>query len=1374
MQVLILGMHRSGTSALARALNLMGLYFGGENVGTGRSSENVKGFWERRDVRDLNDAILAAAGADWDVVSNLDLDGLPPESRAGYVSAAADIVLNLDAHRPWFVKEPRICVLFPIWQAVLETPLAIHIHRNPLEVARSLHRRNGIPIRAGLALWEYYNIHAFAGTKGIQRHVLGYEDLLRTPDPVLRSLHDFLTRDSDYALRRPSPRELSAFLNPDLQHQRAETSELEAFATPSQLALYEFLRRAAAGAPPEEPPSDCLATLREHERDVDLAARARRAQLNRDQRTESNLELKLAISGVELKHAETARDDAVAQGKALARKLEKSQDQRSKLTTDLAVVNERVATLSKQQRRQERQVAELRKIREQLERRHDLSQRDLVAARGEFEQARHARDELSRANATLRRERDGLNTQRLELRKHKEDSASASASARSEATALIRQWDAEIARRQVQVAELDEFNGHLSAGTRAWLGSRRWRLGDALVTLPRRLTFRRTGASIGTSLQASVDAHESNKAAGRNAAKSHAELLDDMRSVTAMAAKIDNELVRTESTRAAALNAMLFDRAGALAKLANELAERRRFAEELVRLAEMLGGSRRWRIGHFLLSLPGRMLGGGQPATAADALSDLIREYRRTGSRKAVTRASKPAPPTAQPDISTSVQDPDSAKPTSLHAPPTMASVPLFPRPVAGDVDVVVCVHNALDHVERCLQSVLSRTTVPYRLIIVNDGSDGPTTSRLREIDAMQDAVTLIETDGPLGYTCAANRGLRVSTAANVVLLNSDTIVPRLWLEGLLECMASGSKVGIVGPLSNAASWQSVPDRTGPDGRWAVNRLPSGYSVDEYAELLWLSSKRRFPKVDFVNGFCFMVKRTVIERIGFLDEETFPTGYGEENDYCLRAEDAGFEMAIADHCFVYHAKSKSFGDAARDELAKAGGEALERKHGKARIDSSAATLKGSPMLAEIRATVGSIFDGRQAVNGLAVAGKSVVGNHVLFVLPVRGGSGGANSVVQEAAGMRMLGVDAKVATPVKYQGEFERFYAEFLDTGDHFVFYESDDDLMRHAAPFEVIVATLWSTPALIAPVAARWPEKLYVYYVQDYEPWFFADDDPSRMIALASYTLIQDMVLMAKTDWICRTVEARHDRPVYRVAPSLDHAVFHPGEPGAVRKVVKIAAMFRPTTPRRGPLRTIRILKDVIENSDRPVEVLLFGCETQHLNTYIARNAPELRLSRHFDSRGVLPRQGVAELMREADIFVDLSDYQAFGRTGLEAMACRCAVVLPKEGGVYEYAVHGENCMVVDTKSGNEMSSAIQTLVADATLRETITKHALETAAGFDITRASVSEISVFRAAIAARCGHVSPAPYGRGVSPESPAQVPSTNASLVAGRAT
>ena len=149
MQILVLGMHRSGTSALARLLNLMGAYFGPEGIGIGANEENPKGFWERRDVRELNDLLLHGAGCDWDRVAGFDADRVPPPVVAEFEARAARLVLAMDAQRPWFLKEPRLCLLLPFWRKFLEAPVAVHIVRHPLEVAASLRKRNGMPVDVG-------------------------------------------------------------------------------------------------------------------------------------------------------------------------------------------------------------------------------------------------------------------------------------------------------------------------------------------------------------------------------------------------------------------------------------------------------------------------------------------------------------------------------------------------------------------------------------------------------------------------------------------------------------------------------------------------------------------------------------------------------------------------------------------------------------------------------------------------------------------------------------------------------------------------------------------------------------------------------------------------------------------------------------------------------------------------------------------------------------------------------------------------------------------------------------------------------------------------------------------------------------------------
>ena len=182
---------------------------------------------------------------------------------------------------------------------------------------------------------------------------------------------------------------------------------------------------------------------------------------------------------------------------------------------------------------------------------------------------------------------------------------------------------------------------------------------------------------------------------------------------------------------------------------------------------------------------------------------------------------------------------------------------------------------------------------------------------------------------------------------------------------------------------------------------------------------------------------------------------------------------------------------------------------------------------------------------------------------------------------------------------------------------------------------------------------------------------------------------------------------------------------------------------MVRPSTPRRAPLRTLRVLKDIAARTNRQLRILTFGCESVDLRAYVAQNAPsEDLLDFTFENRGLLTRDEVADLLRSVDIFIDLSDYQAFGRTGLEAMACGCAVVLPASGGVYEYAVDRHNARIVDTRSVGAAVVALQEIVEDDEERRQLQKHAIATASKYDILRASLSELSVFHAAWALKNG--------------------------------
>lgn len=245
MQLIVLGMHRSGTSVLARLLNMMGAYFGPEGIGTGANSENAKGFWERRDVRFLNDALLHAAGCDWNRVLRFDLSAVPERTAADLRAFAAKIVLEMDAHRPWFIKDPRLCLLLPFWRSVLEAPVCIHVVRHPDEVAASLGKRNGIPVEAGVALWEAYVRSAAEASRGLPDARVSHAELMADPVGAVRRLFDRLQELGVAGLRMPDEREIELFVDRGLHRERRPAA---AGRKSAQATLFDRIGRGHADA----------------------------------------------------------------------------------------------------------------------------------------------------------------------------------------------------------------------------------------------------------------------------------------------------------------------------------------------------------------------------------------------------------------------------------------------------------------------------------------------------------------------------------------------------------------------------------------------------------------------------------------------------------------------------------------------------------------------------------------------------------------------------------------------------------------------------------------------------------------------------------------------------------------------------------------------------------------------------------------------------------------------------------------------------------------------------------------------------------------------------------------------------------------------
>ena len=221
-------------------------------------------------------------------------------------------------------------------------------------------------------------------------------------------------------------------------------------------------------------------------------------------------------------------------------------------------------------------------------------------------------------------------------------------------------------------------------------------------------------------------------------------------------------------------------------------------------------------------------------------------------------------------------------------------------------ISIIIPVYNANREFEDCLSSIIKFTDLDTNtLIIVNDKSDDA--DLLNYLDNLSTItnVQIINNDSNLGFVKSCNIGMRLSKN-DVILLNSDTLVTKGWLEKLQRAAYSNDKVATVTPLTNNGTIASVPNFV------EDNSVPENYTVDSFADLIERISLNKYPEIPTAVGFCMYIKRDVINEIGLFNEKLFGKGYGEENDFCLRARKAGWINILDDVTYIFHAGSTSF------------------------------------------------------------------------------------------------------------------------------------------------------------------------------------------------------------------------------------------------------------------------------------------------------------------------------------------------------------------------------------------------------------------------------------------------------------------------------
>lgn len=219
---------------------------------------------------------------------------------------------------------------------------------------------------------------------------------------------------------------------------------------------------------------------------------------------------------------------------------------------------------------------------------------------------------------------------------------------------------------------------------------------------------------------------------------------------------------------------------------------------------------------------------------------------------------------------------------------------------------VIVPVHNAPDELERCL-ACLAATVPPHtEVIVIDDASRDTAVERIlrRWQQETGNYWRFVVQQRNLGFVATVNRGMEMASG-DVVLLNSDTEVTTGWLEGLQRCLASDPSIATATPWTNNGEITSLPvfcrANPPPADREAVSAAIAG------------TGSACYPDLPTAVGFCMAISRPALNQLGLFDEEAFGVGYGEENDFSMRAQAAGMRNVLCDDVYVVHLGGRSFG-----------------------------------------------------------------------------------------------------------------------------------------------------------------------------------------------------------------------------------------------------------------------------------------------------------------------------------------------------------------------------------------------------------------------------------------------------------------------------
>jgi len=896
--IAVLGMHRGGTSTAMRALACLGVDPGNDLL-AGAPDQNPLGFFEDEPLLEICSRVLERLGTSWDspkIISKTAwqgaaLDGLELE-------AIESIRARFDSIPIWGFKNPRLARLLPFWQRVFKATDRRDSYlitlRNPLSVSRSLEARNTMTAGTAHLLWLLHMTDAMVNTRGRPRICVDYDALLATPEAQLERVAS--------ALDLPRPADdpeafehfTDDFLREDLRTTRFAASDLALEPDLSALAAraYELLRRWA-----HDDDSLSARQLQRGFQDIHrelqgLAPVFAELHTLLSERDQSRLELIGYHDRIHLLQREALERD---------QELVLAQQQVDTLEDDVGLAQRELAN-------RDSAILVATRVRVSVERKAEILSSRLHTLE---EEATASAEVTTREREAMERNAAALLSQ---LETLKEETAAS--------TERVRSVKAELTGTQAQLLARVQTISELEQKYRLELRGR-----DAeRAALRRQSEQHQQAATVATQESDNLKSRlrdleeKSDERVAAITAQQH-ETIEWLHRQTTLSAIYLKDACQ-------GLRASWTWRLVARIQRATEYARRRKWIDGSAHLQHLIGELHaQSQLRHIDVRCLARIAGSAQVVLAQILGGRIFRVISRlVGLTYLLRFKQRPAGPVELlrhrvGEVAFFLQQLSDAPIDSA-----IESPQRDPATASSCVDVIIPVYDAREETLRCLDSVLrSENQTPFEIIVIDDAGHDRKLQRSLEKLSRDGAISLIRNESNLGFPGTVNLGLALHVDRDVVILNSDTLVHGAWLDRLRQAALGDWNVATVTPFTNHGEICSYPMicQTQP--------MPSEEDLARLDDLAARSNDGLTTTLPTAVGFCMYIRRPVLNEIGDFDATRFRRGYGEENDFCLRARAHGYRNLLAANVFVGHEGGSSFRDS-KQELIEKGLQQLRSLH----------------------------------------------------------------------------------------------------------------------------------------------------------------------------------------------------------------------------------------------------------------------------------------------------------------------------------------------------------------------------------------------------------------------------------------------------------